>query len=111
MPAWANAGRSVDRWHMYCLYSGSFLLGIRAKAMNLFAYPAYQAFADLMLPARHSAALINHSLDAWPAFSDTPQGRSLRASCDLITLAGLTHKRPPFALNEITVDGKPLKLV
>jgi poly(3-hydroxybutyrate) depolymerase len=88
-----------------------FLLGIRAKAMNLFAYPAYQAFADLMLPARHSAALINHSLDAWPAFSDTPQARSLRASCDLITLAGLTHTRPPFALDTIEVDGKPVKLV
>jgi poly(3-hydroxybutyrate) depolymerase len=79
--------------------------------MNLFAYPAYQAFADLMLPARHGAALINHSLDAWPAFRDTPQGRSLRASCDLITLAGLTHTRPPFGLNEIVVDGKPVKLV
>jgi poly(3-hydroxybutyrate) depolymerase len=111
MPAQAGAGRRATRWHMYCLYSGSFLLRTRAKAMNLFAYPAYQAFADLMLPARHSAALIHRTLDAWPTFSETPQGRSLRASCDLITLAGLTHTRPPFELDTIVVDGKPVKLV
>ncbi|RFU48750.1 polyhydroxyalkanoate depolymerase [Paraburkholderia sp. DHOC27] len=79
--------------------------------MNLLAYPAYQAFADLMLPVRHGAALVNHALDAWPAISDTPHGRSLRASCDLITLAGLTHQRPPFALDSIEVDGKPVSLV
>ncbi|WP_429279707.1 polyhydroxyalkanoate depolymerase [Paraburkholderia sp. GAS41] len=79
--------------------------------MNLFAYSAYQAFSDLMLPARHSAALMNHSLNAWPMFGETPQGRSLRASCDLIELAGLTHVRPPFDLDEIEVDGKPVKLI
>jgi poly(3-hydroxybutyrate) depolymerase len=79
--------------------------------MNLFAYPAYQSLADLMLPLRHGAALVNHTLDAWPAFADTPHGRSLRASCDLITLAGLTHQRPPFALDSIEVDGKPVRIV
>ncbi len=79
--------------------------------MNLFAYPAYQAIADLMLPARHGAALINHSLNAWPAFSETPHGRSLRASCELIALAGLTHQRPPFGLDSVEVDGKPVRIV
>jgi poly(3-hydroxybutyrate) depolymerase len=79
--------------------------------MNLLAYPAYQALADLMLPIRHGAALLNHTLDAWPAFSGAPHGRSLRASCELITLAGLTHQRPAFALDSITVDGKPVKIV
>jgi len=96
---------------MYCLYLGSFLLGIRAKAMNLFAYPAYQAFADLMLPVRHGAALVNRSLDAWPAFSDTAHGRSVRASCDLITLAGLSHRRPPFGLDAVEVEGEPVRIV
>jgi poly(3-hydroxybutyrate) depolymerase len=79
--------------------------------MNLFAYSAYQACADLMLPARHSAALLNHALDMWPAFGDTSHGRSLRASCELIALSGLTHTRPPFALDEIIVDNQPVKIV
>ena len=66
----------------------------------------YQAFADLMLPMRHSAALVNHSLDAWPFLGDTPQGRSLRATCDLITLAALTHSRRPFAIDSVEMEGK-----
>ncbi len=74
--------------------------------MNPFAYPAYQAFADLMLPLRHSAALVNRSLDMWPAFGETPNGRTLRATCELITLAGLTHHRPPFGIDAVDVEGK-----
>jgi poly(3-hydroxybutyrate) depolymerase len=96
---------------MTCLYSGSFLSCIRAKVMNLFAYPTYQAFADLMLPMRHGAALVNHSLDAWPAFGDTSHGRSIRAACELLTLAGLTPVRPPFDIDSIVTEGKPVKIV
>ena len=37
---------------------GSFSVSrIRGRSMNPFAYPAYQAFSDLMLPLRHGAAL------------------------------------------------------
>jgi polyhydroxyalkanoate depolymerase len=79
--------------------------------MNLFAYPGYQAFADLMLPLRHGAALVNRSLDRWPEMNATPQGRSLRANCELITLAGLTHHRPPFDIDSVEVDGKTVKVI
>jgi poly(3-hydroxybutyrate) depolymerase len=79
--------------------------------MNLFAYPAFQAFADMMLPLRHSAALMNHSLDAWPALADTPHGRSIRASCELLTLAGLTPVRPPFGIDSVVSEGKPVAIV
>ncbi|MFM0736927.1 polyhydroxyalkanoate depolymerase [Paraburkholderia xenovorans] len=79
--------------------------------MNLFAYPAYQAFADMMLPLRHGAALMNHSLDAWPAFGDSPHGRSMRAACELLTLAGLTPVRPPFGIDSVVAEGKPTPIV
>src|SRR6202161_3932008 len=98
-------------WHMICLYSGSFPFCIRAKVMNLFAYPTYQAFADMMLPMRHGAALVNHSLDVWPALGDTSHGRSMRAACELFTLAGLTPVRPPFGIDSVVTKGKAVKIV
>ena len=104
-------GPASRDWHMTCLCSGSFPFCIRAKVMNLFAYPTYQAFADMMLPMRHGAALVNHSLDAWPAFGDTPHGRSLRAACELMTLAGLTPVRPPFGIDSVVTEGKPVAIV
>ncbi|MGF6898785.1 polyhydroxyalkanoate depolymerase [Paraburkholderia sp. GAS348] len=79
--------------------------------MNLLAYPAYQAFADMMLPMRHGAALVNHSLEAWPALGDTSHGRSIRAACGLLTLAGLTPVRPPFDIDSVVTEGKPVQIV
>ncbi|HEY3596896.1 MAG TPA: polyhydroxyalkanoate depolymerase [Paraburkholderia sp.] len=79
--------------------------------MNPFAYPAYQAFANLMLPLRHQAALVNGSLDAWAGFAGTPHGRALRAACDVFTLSGLTHRRPPFGIDTVELDGRPVAIV
>ncbi|MFM0119551.1 polyhydroxyalkanoate depolymerase [Paraburkholderia sp. RL18-101-BIB-B] len=79
--------------------------------MNLFAYPTYQAFADIMLPMRHGASLVNHSLDAWPAFGETSHGRSIRAACELLTLAGLTPVRPPFEIDSVISEGKSVPVV
>ncbi|MGF6412908.1 polyhydroxyalkanoate depolymerase [Paraburkholderia sp. MM5482-R1] len=79
--------------------------------MNLFAYPAYQACADLLIPLRHGAALANRSLDAWSAFAATPHGRSLRATCELLMLGGLTPKRPPFGIDSVVTEGEPVAVV
>ncbi|MCC8405910.1 polyhydroxyalkanoate depolymerase [Paraburkholderia sp. MMS20-SJTN17] len=79
--------------------------------MNLFAYSTYQACADMLLPMRHGAALANHSLDAWPAFAQTPHGRSLRAACELLILGGLTSKRPPFGIDSVVTEGAPVAVV
>ncbi|WP_345815570.1 polyhydroxyalkanoate depolymerase [Paraburkholderia sp. PREW-6R] len=79
--------------------------------MNLFAYPTYEAFAAAMLPMRHSAALMTHALDAWPAFGESAQGRSLRAGCELLTLAGLTSVRPPFDIDRVTAEGRQVRIV
>jgi poly(3-hydroxybutyrate) depolymerase len=79
--------------------------------MNPFAYPAYQAFADLMLPLRHSAALMSGSLDAWSELAGTPHGRALRAACDVVSLSGLTHRRPPFGIASVDIGGGPVAVV
>ncbi|OAJ53844.1 poly(3-hydroxybutyrate) depolymerase [Paraburkholderia ginsengiterrae] len=78
--------------------------------MNLFAYSSYQAFADMMLPMRHGAALVNHSLDAWAEFGETSRGRSMRAACELLMLAGLTPVRPPFGIDSVVTEGQSVAI-
>ncbi|BCF91992.1 polyhydroxyalkanoate depolymerase [Paraburkholderia largidicola] len=79
--------------------------------MNPLAYPAYQAFANFMLPLRHGASLMQGALDAWPDYAATPSGRTLRASAELVTLAGLTHVRPPFGIDSVEVEGQPVEVL
>ncbi len=77
--------------------------------MNLLAYPAYQAFADLMLPWRAAASLTRATLAAWPDMwpaINTINTREIDAWCELIELAGLTHARPPFGIDSVLVDGE-----
>ncbi|POR48858.1 polyhydroxyalkanoate depolymerase [Paraburkholderia eburnea] len=74
--------------------------------MNLFAYPAYQAFADLMRPWRAAASLTRASLAAWPALAAGFDVREIEAWCELIELAGLTHARPPFGIDSVLVNGE-----
>ena len=79
--------------------------------MNLFAYPAYQAFANLMQPLRDGASLMRGALDAWPDYANSPDGRKLQASADLLSLAGLTHVRPPFGIDSVSIDGQPVDVI
>ncbi|NIE62841.1 polyhydroxyalkanoate depolymerase [Burkholderia sp. Ax-1719] len=74
--------------------------------MNLLAYPAYQAFADLTLPWRAAASLTRASLAAWPDVWPTIVTREIDAWCELIELAGLTHARPPFGIDSVLVEGE-----
>jgi poly(3-hydroxybutyrate) depolymerase len=79
--------------------------------MNPFAYARFQSAADLSLPMRHGAAMVNHVLDAWPLFAESPHGRSIRATCELIGLSGLTHTRPAFGIDSVDMDGKHVAVV
>ncbi|BAN25318.1 polyhydroxyalkanoate depolymerase [Caballeronia insecticola] len=79
--------------------------------MNPFAYAGYQAWSDSMLPMRHAASLVEGALRHWQAFAVTPRGRDLAAGCELISLAGHTHMRPPFGIDEVEVEGKPVRIV
>ncbi|MBV8261693.1 MAG: polyhydroxyalkanoate depolymerase [Paraburkholderia sp.] len=73
--------------------------------MNLLAYPAYQAMADLALPLRAAATLARSTLAAWPVFAGAVDARDLDASWEMLEMAGLTHSRPPFGIESVQVDG------
>jgi poly(3-hydroxybutyrate) depolymerase len=76
--------------------------------MNLLAYPVYQAIADLAGPWRASATAARAALAAWPA-SATSLGvdaRYLDACWELVQMMGLTHSRPPFGVDTVSVNGE-----
>jgi polyhydroxyalkanoate depolymerase len=79
--------------------------------MNPIAYAGYEACSDSMLPMRHAAALVEGMLRQWQDFAVTPQGRDLAAWCELLSLSGLTHARPPFGIDEVEVEGRPMRIV
>ncbi|WP_321921163.1 polyhydroxyalkanoate depolymerase [Paraburkholderia guartelaensis] len=73
--------------------------------MNLLAYLAYQTIADLTRFGRVSASFSRAALAAWPALACGFDARYLDAWWEQIELAGLSHARPPFEIDEVEVDG------
>jgi poly(3-hydroxybutyrate) depolymerase len=70
-------------------------------------YEAYQAQADLMWPLRTFAKLsIPMLLDSSLGLAHQPTGRQAAAACKVIELAEVTHKRPPWRIDEVTVKGE-----
>jgi polyhydroxyalkanoate depolymerase len=70
-------------------------------------YQAYQAQADLLAPVRTLATLaasaIGHPSAGMPG---SGAFRNLTAAYELISRAGLTHKRPPFAIDSVMVGNR-----
>src|SRR5258707_1711439 len=70
-------------------------------------YQAYQAHSDLLWPLRTVA---RNALPALQRARDVPGEemalRKLAAACEVFVLAALTHARPPFRLDTITVGGR-----
>jgi poly(3-hydroxybutyrate) depolymerase len=97
-------------WHMTCVKHHHSTPALKRKAMNPFAYSSYQAMADLSLPMRHGAALLDRALNTWPLMAATPQGRSLAALCEWVTLSALTHTRRSFAIDSVEMDGKNVRV-
>lgn len=79
--------------------------------MNLFAYSTYQTFADLARPWQAAASSMRTALAAWPEFADDPHVRYLDACCEIVEMAGLTHKRPSFAIDTVQVDGVSVPVI
>jgi poly(3-hydroxybutyrate) depolymerase len=68
-------------------------------------YQAYQAHSDFMVPVRTLAGLAAAALG--PQFSASAGVlRNLTAAYELIARAGLTHDRPPFDIDTVTVGGR-----
>jgi poly(3-hydroxybutyrate) depolymerase len=72
-------------------------------------YLAYQTHSDIMVPVR---AWANMALSAGgqPIFGDHSVLRNLTAAYELISRAGLTHTRPPFGINSITVGNREVEV-
>lgn len=70
-------------------------------------YQAYQAHADIMGPVRKFAGMAARTVaeqfngSARPALLN-----NLTAAYELIARAGLTHVRPPYGIDAITIDGQ-----
>ncbi|MGA2942668.1 MAG: polyhydroxyalkanoate depolymerase [Xanthobacteraceae bacterium] len=68
-------------------------------------YLAYQLQSDIMTPVRTWASMAVNAGGA-PLLSDNPTMRNLTAVYELIARAGLTHTRPPFAIDSVTVGNR-----
>ncbi len=72
-------------------------------------YLAYQLQSDIMAPVRAWASMAAGSGGA-PLFSDHPAMRNLTAVYELIARAGLTHTRPPFGIDTVTVGNREVEV-
>jgi poly(3-hydroxybutyrate) depolymerase len=68
-------------------------------------YLAYQLQSDIMTPVRTWASMAVNAGGA-PLLSDNSAMRNLTAVYELIARAGLTHTRPPFAIDSVTVGNR-----
>lgn len=70
-------------------------------------YYAYQLQADLMKPVRAMAEAAAHMLNGSTlAYYDSSALRHLSAAFEMVSRAGLSHTRPPFGIDTVTVAGK-----
>src|ERR1700749_2818519 len=72
-------------------------------------YQAYQAHSDIMVPVRALASVARVAA-ALPAMSNATL-RNLTAAYELIARAGLTHVRPPFGIDRVTVGNREIEVV
>lgn len=73
---------------------------------NPLKYQWYQAVSESTAPMRTAADAFLQAIDSpdWePARS---AAAAVRAACELVALAGLTHARPRFALGTVNVEGR-----
>src|SRR3984893_6661999 len=73
-------------------------------------YQAYQAHTDIMLPVRTWAGM---AISAFaPMNGMSPPGiKNLTAAYELIARAGLTHVRPSFAVDTVTVGNEEVPVI
>ena len=70
-------------------------------------YQAYQAHCDMMGPLRAMASGAISAIGMpLVGLSNTPVLRNLTAVYELISRAGLTHERPPFSIDMVTVGNR-----
>ena len=74
-------------------------------------YTAYQAHSDIMSPLR---AVAKHVLPALHRAREAPGDdealRKLASACEVFLLATLTHERPPFRIDSVTVCDRQVEV-
>jgi len=70
-------------------------------------YQAYQAHSDIMVPVRALAGLAM-AASGWRP--DHKVLRNLTAAYELIARSGLTHQRPPFGIDRVTVGNREVEV-
>jgi len=74
-------------------------------------YAAYQAHADITAPVRAVAGMAVGTFgQAGAVMPGHGVVRNLTAAYELIARAGLTHKRPPFGINHVTVGNRDVEV-
>ena len=75
-------------------------------------YQAYQAHADLMWPWR-TAAKLSLPMLMDPAYGTATSAtrRQVAAACQVLELAEVTHKRPPWNIASVVTEGRTLPVV
>jgi poly(3-hydroxybutyrate) depolymerase len=68
-------------------------------------YQAYQAHSDIMVPVRAWAGAALHAFTPMNGFSP-PVVKNLTAAYELIARAGLTHVRPAYGIDSVTVGNE-----
>jgi len=75
-------------------------------------YQMYQAQADAMMPLRRLARIGESWARIWDIGPITPPGlKHFGAACGLLADAGLSHHRPSFNLDTITVGNGQVRLI
>jgi polyhydroxyalkanoate depolymerase len=69
-------------------------------------YVAYQAHSDFMVPVRRLADLAIKALAPAQSAGTVAFARNLTAAYELIARAGLSHDRPPFAIDSVMVGNE-----
>ncbi|HWV52360.1 polyhydroxyalkanoate depolymerase [Pseudorhodoplanes sp.] len=72
-------------------------------------YQAYQASSDIMLPVRALAGFALSAHHAIPSLNG-PAVRNLTAAYELISRARLTHTRPDYGINSVTVGNREVEV-
>ncbi|MBV8156312.1 MAG: polyhydroxyalkanoate depolymerase [Dyella sp.] len=68
-------------------------------------YQAYQTYADMMQPVCSLADITATLIAGYRRADDCEALRSLRAGCEVLALARLTHYRPPFGIGHVKLNG------
>lgn len=75
-------------------------------------YHAYQTHADVLWPLRTAARLaVPMLLDPTLGLAGRTPHREIAAACQVIALAEVTHRRPPWGIDEVMVGGEAVPVL